>query len=430
MTTTLEDLMNFMKSDKEERVRERQSDKEELKQLINGVKAEVEAVIVPIKKKQEELEIVQADMQKSFSDLVADVKDMKKQLASQAHSQASQQSQSRSAPLSYAQAAVVGLAHDHVSGQVGEVQEVRNNMEEKLGDIVSLGRRTVGLSRINKADLIRMRQEQYGGAKSEEEEKMLAVKEFMKCEMKFDDEALGEMEIERIFFPAKKKDPEYLYVTFRYERSVSRIFQRTRCMRKESRILIYIPKEFHDRYDDLAGFEYKLRKLENFQTRIKWGFEDLELHKKVRGSERWEKVALPKELPKVNMNPRRSLSLSPAPGRPHQSQTQNLARGEKRDRGSPGLTPDQAKQKSLRQDGEVDKTENIRSKRSDIWKEIIEKADLVGEATISPTKENQGLKSQLDTGLITSITGTPAKAASSELQVFSPIFSKTSKNTN
>ena len=56
--------MNFMKSDKEERVKERECDKEELRQLISGVKAEVEAAIVPIKEKQAELEVVQADMQR------------------------------------------------------------------------------------------------------------------------------------------------------------------------------------------------------------------------------------------------------------------------------------------------------------------------------------------------------------------------------
>ena len=86
--------------------------------------------------------------------------------------------------------------------------------------------------------------------------------------MKFDTDELEEMEVERIFFPAKKKDPDYLYVTFRYERPVRMIYQRTRCMRKESRVMIYIPREFHGRYDDLAGHEYRLRKFENYQTRI------------------------------------------------------------------------------------------------------------------------------------------------------------------
>ena len=92
-------------------------------------------------------------------------------------------------------------------------------------------------------------------------------------------------------------------------------------MRKESRVMIYIPKQFHNRYDDLAGHEYKLRKFENFQTRIKWGWRDLELHKKIRGAEKWQRVELPEDLRKVDMNPQRSsISLSPAPGRPGQDE--------------------------------------------------------------------------------------------------------------
>ena len=217
-----------------------------------------------------------------------------------------------------------------------------------------------------------------------------------------------------------------MYVTFRYERAVRMIYQRTRCMRKESKVMIYIPREFHGRYDDLAGHEYRLRKFENYQTRIKWGYDDLELYKRLRGAEKWEKVALPDDLQKVNMNPRTSISLSPAQGRPDHS----YGRGEKRERGSPSGTPGQANQKSLRQDEEVDLASDIINERTEAWSEILEKADLVGEATITPTKENQGLKTQPDTGLITSITCTPAKPTFSIEPQQSPIISKLAKNTS
>ena len=53
-----------------------------------------------------------------------------------------------------------------------------------------------------------MRQEQFGGANSEDEERLLAVKEFLKCEMKFDSEATEQMEVDRIFPPAKKPNPQ------------------------------------------------------------------------------------------------------------------------------------------------------------------------------------------------------------------------------
>ena len=61
-----------------------------------------------------------------------------------------------------AQIAVGRQAHDHhVQASEGEVVSI----EDKLGSIVSLGRRTVGLFKINKENLTRMRKAQYGGAK-------------------------------------------------------------------------------------------------------------------------------------------------------------------------------------------------------------------------------------------------------------------------
>ena len=159
--------MNFMKNDKEERERERENDKEELRQLISGVKSDVEAAIKPIKEKQAELEVAHADIQKGFSDLVAEVKDMQKQLANQAHIPPTQENQPRNGPMSYSQAAQVAVgrhAHDH-HVQAGEGEVVKESIEDKLGSIVSLGRRTVGLFKINKENLTRMRKAQYGGAK-------------------------------------------------------------------------------------------------------------------------------------------------------------------------------------------------------------------------------------------------------------------------
>ena len=87
--------------------------------------------------------------------------------------------------------------------------------------------------------------EHFGGATTEEEEKKLAVKEYLRCELKFGPEEIEDMEIESIFIPAKDRgDPQSLNVTFRSLRSVSRIFEKTRIMRKESRIINYIPRQF------------------------------------------------------------------------------------------------------------------------------------------------------------------------------------------
>ena len=62
-----------------------------------------------------------------------------------------------------------------------------------------------------------MRSSQYGGATTEEEEKLLAVKEYLRCELKFDPEEIEQMLIESIFIAAKDKDdPQSLNVTFKY----------------------------------------------------------------------------------------------------------------------------------------------------------------------------------------------------------------------
>ena len=50
----------------------------------------------------------------------------------------------------------------------------------------------MGLYRIDQADLEKMRQEQYGGAKTPDEEKLLAVQEYLKLELKLDTRTVGQ----------------------------------------------------------------------------------------------------------------------------------------------------------------------------------------------------------------------------------------------
>ena len=57
-------------------------------------------------------------------------------------------------------------------------------LDPEVAEIIDRARRTVGLSTIDSDDLTRMRQVQFGGATTEEEEKLLAVKEYLKCELK------------------------------------------------------------------------------------------------------------------------------------------------------------------------------------------------------------------------------------------------------
>ena len=77
-TVSLDDIMDFMRKDKEARAKERESDKLELKNMISeGVKLEVQNTIKPLQDKQEMLESAQADMKDKFGELCEMVKDLK-----------------------------------------------------------------------------------------------------------------------------------------------------------------------------------------------------------------------------------------------------------------------------------------------------------------------------------------------------------------
>ena len=78
-------------------------------------------------------------------------------------------------------------------------QDTGDYQEVKTQELISLSRRTVGLQKIDSSDIQRMYQEQYGGATSEEEARLLAVKEYLKLELKLSEETIQEMEIEKIF---------------------------------------------------------------------------------------------------------------------------------------------------------------------------------------------------------------------------------------
>ena len=64
------------------------------------------------------------------------------------------------------------------------------------------------------------------------------------------------MQIENIFDPYKDRDdPHSLNVTFSSITAVSRIYEKTRIMRKESRIINYIPRQIKDRLSAVSEFD-------------------------------------------------------------------------------------------------------------------------------------------------------------------------------
>ena len=397
MAPTIEDLFEFMRKDKEERAKEREKDKQELKELISqGVQNEVKSLINPLEKRVQGMEDSHENVMNKLEDMSEQMKNFRVQLETQGKED----------------------VRPVVNYPTQELGEEGTADVDKITEIISLARRTVGLHRIDNSDLERMRQQQFGGAKTEDEEKRLAVQEYLRCELKIGNDVQKSMEIEEIF-PAYGENPAHLYVTFKEESSVTRIFEKTRIMRKESRIMNYIPRQFRERARAIGEIEYRLRKEQNFQTRIKMGLNDLELWKKMRGmNSRWEKVSLPRNLPRIDMSSpvRGSVSTSPPPGRPD-------GQGVKRDRESTGSESGKKNSKNARKDLNDTSDNSV-----DDFSEKVKKANLVGEATISPIKHGEGLFKKPDRGAVFSVTGMSAKHTIVEEDFAgSPILSRSTR---
>ena len=410
---SLDDIMEFMKKEKEDRAKEREMDKEEIRQMIaDGVKDEVRRSVKPLETRQESLEKTQSEMKDQFKDVLVQVKEMKTLLNT---------SKISSDKTSYwpglpAPEITPGLDQTPVSS---EKEASTHHSDPKVAEIIDIARRTVGLHKIDSSDLARMRLAQYGGATCEEEEKLLAVKEYLVCELKIAVDDVENMKIESIFIPAKDASlPQSLNVTFKDHSSISKIYERTRIMRKESRVTNYFPRQFKDRLRAVSEFDYNLRQDKRYQTRIKMGLLDLELHRKLRGSKKWERISLPTNLPPVDMSskPSEQVSDSPPPGRPGSEGTRG-----KRGRGSDSSSDEGQNSTKVKKISDTETQPGVDKETE--WLENLKKADLVSE---EPTIN--GDEQRDDPGNFTSIQSTPAKQLLSQVYSQSPILTRSGKN--
>ena len=275
--------MKFLLSMKEEHTKERELDKAEWKEMRERERkedrAEMEKVvdvkvteaIKPFEEKTETVVQAQHQMKKQVENLTGLVMGLKDKVENRSEVMRYEIPQNSGPGITYSVASQNLLA----GGQAVRSQE----QPGRLPEIISEARRTVGLYRIDNSDLQRMRQEQYGGAQTEDEEKLLAVREYLKGELKIDNETIKRMEIEKMFF-LRKDNPECLYVTFKCRSSVSKIFDKTYIMRRESRVQTYIPREFKERARAISEFEYELREREKCKTKVRMGYHDLQVLKR------------------------------------------------------------------------------------------------------------------------------------------------------
>ena len=127
-------------------------------------------------------------------------------------------------------------------------------------------------------------------SENEAEAFLVAVKEFVVGEMKVGEEAFDEMEMEKVFAPAREAW-NTLYIKFASESSVHKLYSYTRNMKTNLRLVPYIPKQFYHRYKDLESMAYNLRHSESkYKTRVKMGTSDLVLYKRKPSENYWTVV--------------------------------------------------------------------------------------------------------------------------------------------
>ena len=273
---SLEEILSFMKQDKAdraeqrkvdmvERAEQRRKDMDQIKEMIKeGVRVEVLAVIGPINKRQDELEGRMNILQDRLEEMSKEIRGLKLKDSGEERKKVNDSKND-----------------ERADDEVNEDEKGDNK------DVVSSARRTVGLHKVDQADVDKQVKL---GAADENEARVKAVKEFMMEEMKISKEMADEMHIEKVFPPAKA-DWTTLYVKFVSQSSVHKLYSHARNMRAASRLIPYIPKQFYSRYKELESQAYQLRHSQvKYKTRIKMGTSDLVLYKRETYQNSWSLV--------------------------------------------------------------------------------------------------------------------------------------------
>ena len=176
----------------------------------------------------------------------------------------------------------------------------------------------------------------------EEALKILAV-EFLREELNVKESELGDHEIVKVFTPFKK-DQDFAHIYVQFNKSVDASWclhlGRTVLRDKESKVFLYVPRQFFARFKVLDDLAFKKRR-EGFKTRIEFSETDIILLITPRGQYQFTPVTVP-GLPPVDLNPIRTPPKGRKPLKRLRSPTSSPNNGspKKVDRKSPPMACD------------------------------------------------------------------------------------------
>ena len=199
---------------------------------------------------------------------------------------------------------------------------------KQIYSVVRQARKTVGFSPITSSNIKEVMDEmEIVNPKVGMEE---GVKDFLRGEMAMPEEVIDKLQFARIFRRAgdNRPDNDKLFVEFVEASMPATVFKYVRKMRSHCNLLTFIPEAFRERSVELEKAAYQMRhSTPSFNTKIRWGWGDLLLERKLRGSREPYRSVHMIDLPPVDLSatPRERLATptsSPAPGRKKYSKSQ------------------------------------------------------------------------------------------------------------
>ena len=411
------DLQEMFRIQREEERKERDKEKEGLlKEIRSAIKEDVKAELKPLEEKTNNMENVAVQMGEKVEELVKKVSTLEEKLAKVEEKSNVVNDEARS----YSE--VIKEKH---TNPYQEKEHLVQNEHNEVEQIFSKSAKVIGLKPIDKLHVEHIMRRQKDKMKDASEKEqweaalLTAVKLFLEKEMRIKDEDYENLEIVKIFPPAKE-EWNVLYVEFRNQQQANLVYTYTKYMRRniqgdgKPEVQIYVPKELYARFRAISLLAFKMREDSGrtINTRITMGKDDfvLQQRSKTAGVKGWGKaVTLPEDLPGLELSQRRPpLSPGEAPGR------------------SP-LTPEQEERKKRKgRSSSGSSSSSPPLKRTELsLQEELAAAVLVSKCTIETPPPGEGLLAPPEVGLVTSVQGTPVRQTQllQNIEERSPIIS-------
>ena len=339
--------------EKEEEDRRRKEDNDEMKEVIKNHMSLINKDIKDIKAKQDKIkgQVVESeskmgkkydDIANKFGELEIKMREIEERQSKKEGEDASRawptiqpvrRMESSSQPAFHPPGRNQSSIQPESQGTAGE--------NEKIYSVVRGARKTVGFSPITDQDIKEVMDELQ--IENQEVGMKEAMKDFFRAEMSMPEDVIDQLKFTKIFRRdgGSRQEDNRLYVEFSEDSMSGLVYKFVRKMRKECNILTYIPHSFRERAAELEKAAFKMRHMTpSYNTKIRWGWGDLLLERRIRGSKEQYKTVNMTDLPPVDLSATTRVRLampsptaSPAPGR---KARKKRVRSEE----SPNLSPD------------------------------------------------------------------------------------------